>query len=196
MGEGLGGTPVGSASLQLATLSRRIVEVPGSDCNTADRVIGGSPRGSLLAMREGIITMKGSLVTPPWTLAVKEKADRKRVEILLQLAGQACVGGRVAPLHGGSRPQGATRRLVLPPQPEMRVTAEQLASGGEGTPPPLCGLGRRRSRDSKPSSLPLSNVREGSGPSGGANAILALRCAHLNGRFEDYWEGRPAPLAA
>ena len=24
----------------------------------------------------------------------------------------------------------------------------------------------------------------------GANAILALRCAHLNGRFEDYWEGR------
>jgi len=26
----------------------------------------------------------------------------------------------------------------------------------------------------------------------GANAILALRCAHLNGRFEDYWEGRRA----
>ena len=26
----------------------------------------------------------------------------------------------------------------------------------------------------------------------GANAILALRCCHLNGRFEDYWEGRPA----
>jgi len=25
-----------------------------------------------------------------------------------------------------------------------------------------------------------------------ANAILALRCAHLNGRFEDYWEGRRA----
>lgn len=24
----------------------------------------------------------------------------------------------------------------------------------------------------------------------GANAILALRCAHLNGRFEDYWESR------
>jgi hypothetical protein len=24
----------------------------------------------------------------------------------------------------------------------------------------------------------------------GANSILALRCAHLNGRFEDYWEGR------
>jgi hypothetical protein len=24
----------------------------------------------------------------------------------------------------------------------------------------------------------------------GANAILALRCAHLNGRFEDYWEDR------
>ena len=24
----------------------------------------------------------------------------------------------------------------------------------------------------------------------GANAILALRCCHLNGRFEDYWEGR------
>jgi len=23
----------------------------------------------------------------------------------------------------------------------------------------------------------------------GANAILALRCCHLNGRFEDYWEG-------
>ncbi len=23
----------------------------------------------------------------------------------------------------------------------------------------------------------------------GANAILALRCSHLNGRFEDYWEG-------
>jgi hypothetical protein len=22
----------------------------------------------------------------------------------------------------------------------------------------------------------------------GANAILTLRCAHLNGRFEDYWE--------
>ena len=26
----------------------------------------------------------------------------------------------------------------------------------------------------------------------GANAILALRCCHLNGRFEDYWEGRRA----
>jgi hypothetical protein len=26
----------------------------------------------------------------------------------------------------------------------------------------------------------------------GANAILALRCSHLNGRFEDYWEGRHA----
>jgi hypothetical protein len=30
----------------------------------------------------------------------------------------------------------------------------------------------------------------------GANAILALRCAHLNGRFEDYWEGRRAAMAA
>lgn len=26
----------------------------------------------------------------------------------------------------------------------------------------------------------------------GANSILALRCCHLNGRFEDYWEGRRA----
>ena len=26
----------------------------------------------------------------------------------------------------------------------------------------------------------------------GANDILALRCCHLNGRFEDYWEGRRA----
>lgn len=26
----------------------------------------------------------------------------------------------------------------------------------------------------------------------GANSILALRCQHLNGRFEDYWEGRQA----
>jgi hypothetical protein len=26
----------------------------------------------------------------------------------------------------------------------------------------------------------------------GANAILSLRCSHLNGRFEDYWEGRRA----
>lgn len=26
----------------------------------------------------------------------------------------------------------------------------------------------------------------------GANAILALRCCHLNGRFEDYWESRQA----
>jgi len=26
----------------------------------------------------------------------------------------------------------------------------------------------------------------------GANAILSLRCCHLNGRFEDYWEARPA----
>ena len=26
----------------------------------------------------------------------------------------------------------------------------------------------------------------------GANSILALRCAHLNDRFEDYWEGRRA----
>jgi hypothetical protein len=30
----------------------------------------------------------------------------------------------------------------------------------------------------------------------GANAILALRCCHLNGRFEDYWEGRRATTAA
>jgi len=26
----------------------------------------------------------------------------------------------------------------------------------------------------------------------GANTILALRCCHLNGRFEDYWETRRA----
>jgi hypothetical protein len=26
----------------------------------------------------------------------------------------------------------------------------------------------------------------------GANAIIALRCCHLNGRFEDYWESRKA----
>lgn len=26
----------------------------------------------------------------------------------------------------------------------------------------------------------------------GANSIIALRCAHLNGRFEDYWESRRA----
>jgi hypothetical protein len=26
----------------------------------------------------------------------------------------------------------------------------------------------------------------------GANSILALRCAHLNGRFEDYWAERSA----
>jgi hypothetical protein len=26
----------------------------------------------------------------------------------------------------------------------------------------------------------------------GANAILALRCCHINGRFEDYWEARRA----
>jgi hypothetical protein len=30
----------------------------------------------------------------------------------------------------------------------------------------------------------------------GANAILALRCSYLNGRFEDYWEGRREALAA
>ena len=26
----------------------------------------------------------------------------------------------------------------------------------------------------------------------GANAVLALRCCHLNGRFEDYWTDRRA----
>jgi hypothetical protein len=26
----------------------------------------------------------------------------------------------------------------------------------------------------------------------GANAIIALRCCHLNGRFEDYWAARRA----
>jgi hypothetical protein len=30
----------------------------------------------------------------------------------------------------------------------------------------------------------------------GANAILALRCSHLNGRFEDYWEDRREARAA
>ena len=30
----------------------------------------------------------------------------------------------------------------------------------------------------------------------GANAILALRCAYFNGRFEDYWESRRAAMAA
>ena len=30
----------------------------------------------------------------------------------------------------------------------------------------------------------------------GANAILALRCSHLNGRFEDYWDGRRQAQAA
>jgi hypothetical protein len=26
----------------------------------------------------------------------------------------------------------------------------------------------------------------------GANAIIALRCCHLNRRFEDYWDSRQA----
>jgi len=30
----------------------------------------------------------------------------------------------------------------------------------------------------------------------GAKAILALRCCHLNGRFENYWEGRRQAIAA
>ncbi|HEY6369495.1 MAG TPA: ISKra4 family transposase [Candidatus Sulfotelmatobacter sp.] len=30
----------------------------------------------------------------------------------------------------------------------------------------------------------------------GANAILALRCSYLNGRFDDYWEGRREAIAA
>jgi hypothetical protein len=30
----------------------------------------------------------------------------------------------------------------------------------------------------------------------GANAVLALRCCYLNGRFEDYWDGRRAAVAA
>jgi hypothetical protein len=30
----------------------------------------------------------------------------------------------------------------------------------------------------------------------GANAILALRCCYLHGRFEDYWESRRAAIAA
>jgi len=30
----------------------------------------------------------------------------------------------------------------------------------------------------------------------GANSILALRCAYLNGGFEDYWESRRAAIAA
>src|SRR5208283_4372959 len=30
----------------------------------------------------------------------------------------------------------------------------------------------------------------------GANAILALRCSYLNGRFEDYWENRRTAVAA
>ena len=30
----------------------------------------------------------------------------------------------------------------------------------------------------------------------GANAILALRCSLLNGRFEDYWESRRPAIAA
>jgi len=29
-----------------------------------------------------------------------------------------------------------------------------------------------------------------------ANAILALRCAYLNGRLEDHWENRQAVVAA
>ena len=30
----------------------------------------------------------------------------------------------------------------------------------------------------------------------GANAIIALRCCKLSGRFEDFWERRSARLAA
>jgi hypothetical protein len=28
----------------------------------------------------------------------------------------------------------------------------------------------------------------------GANAIIALRCCHMNNRFEDYWESPPSGL--
>jgi len=38
----------------------------------------------------------------------------------------------------------------------------------------------------------LENVLDRSG----ANAILALRCSYLNGRFEDYWEDRREAIAA
>ncbi len=30
----------------------------------------------------------------------------------------------------------------------------------------------------------------------GANTILSLRCSYLNGRFQDYWEGRGEAIAA
>jgi hypothetical protein len=36
----------------------------------------------------------------------------------------------------------------------------------------------------------LGDLRSGS--ICGANSIIALRCCHLNGRFEDYWETRRA----
>jgi len=29
----------------------------------------------------------------------------------------------------------------------------------------------------------------------GANAIIALRCCQLNGKFEDYWEARRAGVS-
>ena len=57
----------------------------------------------------------------------------------------------------------------------------------------ICSSARALSKPvANPSSVHDSNNPVCSGRFSAPNAILTLRCSHLNGRFEDYWEGRRA----
>ena len=57
---------------------------------------------------------------------------------------------------------------------------------------PFCGLGCNRGRLQNRYRLPPPNDRECSGPYAEPTRSIALRCCHLNARFEDYWEARRA----
>ena len=59
-------------------------------------------------------------------------------------------------------------------------------------PTPLCRLGRHRSRLQDRDRFQRLKQSGMFWTVRGANAIIALRCCHLNGRFEDYWEARRA----
>jgi hypothetical protein len=57
----------------------------------------------------------------------------------------------------------------------------------------ICLSARASSKQAaKPSSVHASKQSGMFRTVRGANAIIALRCCHLNNRFEDYWESRRA----
>ena len=116
-----------------------------------------------------------------WILRHQPKLDAGKIENLVRL-------------FGGRRIDASTPVIAQTMQIEAdtSIMMPSICTIPVFTPAPVCRLRRHRSRLQDCDRLPPERFRM-FWTVRGANAILALRCCHLNRRFEDYWEARRAP---